>query len=732
MKNRLLVPVEWLGIALAMMLMPILPHRLLLVVCDFVSFVMYRLDRRGRIRALFNLRIITGRVSPTCNIYRLDVDAASYDPTSREEKIIRRSYRNMSRTIGHLVWTSFMARRRAAAVGIMSSEGKELLARNRPAITVSAHLGCWEILSQLAFLEGHQMMSVAKDIGTNSMTRLLMRARRSIGQEIVPAKGAFKVLMNGIRNGRSLGLLVDQHVDPQDGGVWVRFLDRMIPVSVAPAFFSAKSGATIITAWSRPLKSGHYRCEILSHYTSSDARDVWAMTQRCANDIEAVVRRHPSCWVLNYNYFSNVPTEADFAALAKRTKPSFVPRPPREVVYHVRSGFEDKIHYRLLRDLSARTDDWPLRLTVFVTNAAMREVVERNCQFAVSRFADVNCEVEPSAERHPRIAVIIPGYNVERFLPQCLDSLLAQTCPVDIFCCNDGSTDGTGRILDEYAARYSRVHALHHPNRGMSATYNRLLDELPSEYEFVGIVDSDDYVHPEMYDSLLSAMVSAGADVAECGIASVSEADVQPAGTTVAHLTDPHHTIDDMSVYWLRKTAPAGWISKWNKLYRRAAIGNLRFRIGLDYEDDFFFATEVNAKIKRKVIVSDRFYAYRRNPNSLNGKINFRKYVASAALRLRLSCETFFVTGNVPPRLRTGWLADLTKDAYRMLVRKNLKKNADPALRRELFFKAGEEIRQLAKDFGLSRRGLSPVQRLVFDCCVRGRYVLASLLVRIT
>lgn len=147
------------------------------------------------------------------------------------------------------------------------------------------------------------MMSVAKDIGTGGMTKLLMKARTSIGQEIVHADGAFRPLMQGLKEGKSLGLLVDQDVEPLDGGVWVKFFGVPIPVSAAPAFFSAKGKAPIVVAWSRLLKNGRYRCEIVASYQSEESRDIRGMTQKCISDIEHVIKRHPSCWVLNYNYF---------------------------------------------------------------------------------------------------------------------------------------------------------------------------------------------------------------------------------------------------------------------------------------------------------------------------------------------------------------------------------------------------------------------------------------------
>ena len=307
-------PFEWLGVVLGLLVFTNLPHRALLAVCDFAGAVMFAFDRRGRDLALFNLRVIEG-VYPPERDFRA---AHGTPPTRRETLILKRSYRNMARTIGHAFWTCRNARARVAAVGEMSARGKAFLAANKPAVTVSGHIGCWEILSQLAFLEGHRMMSVAKDIGSAGMTRLLMKARTSIGQEIVHADGAFRPLMKGLKEGKSLGLLVDQVVKPRDGGIWVRFFGRPVPVSAAPAFFAAKGKAPVVVAWSRPLKDGRYRCEVLKTYSAAEARNVWGLTQTCIRDLEGVIRRHPSCWVLNYRYFRKSPTPEELAQLEAR------------------------------------------------------------------------------------------------------------------------------------------------------------------------------------------------------------------------------------------------------------------------------------------------------------------------------------------------------------------------------------------------------------------------------
>ena len=107
-------------------------------------------------------------------------------------------------------------------------------------------------------------------------------------------------------------------------------------------------------------------------------------------------------------------------------------------------------------------------------------------------------------ENAPRVSVVVPIYNVERYLPGCLDAILGQTLSdIEVICVNDGSTDGSGETLASYAARDARIVALDGPNGGYGHAVNRGLDAARGEY--VGIVEPDDLVDKHMYEELLHA-----------------------------------------------------------------------------------------------------------------------------------------------------------------------------------------------------------------------------------
>lgn len=114
------------------------------------------------------------------------------------------------------------------------------------------------------------------------------------------------------------------------------------------------------------------------------------------------------------------------------------------------------------------------------------------------------------------ISIIIPAYNIEAYLGATLDSVLAQTYShIEVVVVNDGSKDGTAAVLDHYAAMDPRIKAIHKENGGVTSA--RLRGVAEASGDWIGFVDGDDYVEPQMYERLLENALKYGADISHCG-----------------------------------------------------------------------------------------------------------------------------------------------------------------------------------------------------------------------
>jgi glycosyltransferase involved in cell wall biosynthesis len=115
------------------------------------------------------------------------------------------------------------------------------------------------------------------------------------------------------------------------------------------------------------------------------------------------------------------------------------------------------------------------------------------------------------------ISVIIPIYNVEPYLRECIDSIRNQTYQdLDIILINDGSQDKCGEICEDYAKKDTRIRVFHTGNKGLSAARNLGLREAVGEY--IGFVDSDDWIEPDMYEILLRRIEETGTSISTCGV----------------------------------------------------------------------------------------------------------------------------------------------------------------------------------------------------------------------
>ncbi len=201
------------------------------------------------------------------------------------------------------------------------------------------------------------------------------------------------------------------------------------------------------------------------------------------------------------------------------------------------------------------------------------------------------------------ISVIVPVYNGEKYLRECLDSILAQTCvDIEVLAVDDGSTDASAGIIRAYAKADTRVKYLHKPNGGLSSARNFGLDAAQGEY--VTFVDADDMLAPRFCEVLLAEL--GDADIVKCGF---SRRPVQ-CGPVEAKRFSPAYFIEK-TLYQTRFHCSA-----WAGVYRRSLFSNVRFAEGLYYEDLDIFYRLVEASGKEVVWIDAPLYFYRDNPSS--------------------------------------------------------------------------------------------------------------------
>lgn len=249
-----------------------------------------------------------------------------------------------------------------------------------------------------------------------------------------------------------------------------------------------------------------------------------------------------------------------------------------------------------------------------------------------------------------KVSIIVPVYNGASYVNRCMESLLAQTYPnMEILLIDDGSTDGSGGMCDNYADKYSQVKVFHVENAGVSAARNKGLDECSGEY--AGFVDVDDYLLEDMVEHLAGMLEETGSDVAGCGYFEFRRETGKAAGDGTGREIDEtaersidgktHETVErnrnrkaysaverntggkaDGVLKKIETLSGREFIEKgilrsdtrcWSKLYKMSGIGKQRFAEGLTIGEDMLFLLELARGGKQFCRSSYRGYGYYTN-----------------------------------------------------------------------------------------------------------------------
>lgn len=203
------------------------------------------------------------------------------------------------------------------------------------------------------------------------------------------------------------------------------------------------------------------------------------------------------------------------------------------------------------------------------------------------------------------ISIIVPVYNVEAYLDRCMESILKQTYErLEIILVDDGSTDSSGKKCDDYAKLDSRIKVIHKENGGLSDARNAGLELATGAY--IGYVDSDDWIEPDMYERLYDACVENEAELAVCRYFSEYQDRTEAGGTgrTVSLTRD-----ELLNIYISGHDEYVIYNSVWSKLFKRELVADMIFPKGRNSED-IMYTTRAFCRLEKAVYLDRCLYHY--------------------------------------------------------------------------------------------------------------------------
>lgn len=221
------------------------------------------------------------------------------------------------------------------------------------------------------------------------------------------------------------------------------------------------------------------------------------------------------------------------------------------------------------------------------------------------------------------ISIIVAAYNIEAYLPRCLDSLIGQSYQkLEIIVVDDGSRDSTGDICDRYAKKDSRIKVIHQENQGLSGARNTGLSIAVGDY--IGYVDGDDWVEPDMYRAMLKACEDEGAQLAVCSYKKIKKEKVQEQYTQKKYVLTREEALD---TYICDNKSYHIYNSVWSKLFRKDLVENMKFPVGKKSED-IMYTTKALVHTNICVFLDKPYYNYvlDREDSIMNNKLHERRF----------------------------------------------------------------------------------------------------------
>ena len=236
------------------------------------------------------------------------------------------------------------------------------------------------------------------------------------------------------------------------------------------------------------------------------------------------------------------------------------------------------------------------------------------------------------------ISVIVPVYNVKKYISECIDSILAQTYNYfELILVDDGSKDGSGDICENYGKKDERIRVFHKENEGLSSARNKGIDEAVGEY--ICFVDSDDTLRADYLEKLYNAITVDKSDISICDIQATKLSEENLQKKVIFKMTSAD------AKKWLydeRTKEYVLMVVAWNKLYSSKIFEGIRYPEGKLHEDEFMIGL-VLSKASVISFVPEKLYIYRDNTSGITSDVNrfnIRHFDVIDAYAERINCAT--------------------------------------------------------------------------------------------
>lgn len=227
------------------------------------------------------------------------------------------------------------------------------------------------------------------------------------------------------------------------------------------------------------------------------------------------------------------------------------------------------------------------------------------------------------SENNILVSVIIPVYNIEKYLKRCVDSVINQTYKnLEIILIDDGSTDNSGTICDDLALNDNRIIVIHHNNQGPSIARNKGIEIAKGEY--ISFVDGDDYCHPKMIEILLDEVIKNGSDISVCGFKKVFKFNTVEF-EKVNEINSKTYTENKILELFFKADTHYDLNVIWNKLYKAGLFSDIRFPEGRFHEDNAISYKLLDHSKSITIIFLDLYYYFQREGSTMHRNIDISR-----------------------------------------------------------------------------------------------------------